>query len=342
MKHVPKIKNKILSYYIDNKRSLPWRTKDDNDQNPYYTLVSEIMLQQTQVKTALEYYNKFILKWPTLESLSKANVEEVLIMWSGLGYYNRAKNLLKTAKIIQKKYNSSIPSNRETLLKLPGIGDYTASAIMSFAFGKYAIIVDTNIKRFLIRIFGLHSKPKVEKKEILRLGTKVFPKSNTGKFAQALMDFSSEICTKKKPNCKECFLKNYCMFDEASEINIKKINVKKKFSIVFLYIYKNKYFFLQKRSLNKILGGLYEVPGTDWKENFWPEIPKEFKDRYIYKSIVKYKFSHIHLETKIIRIEVKAKNRLQKKGIWIYKEKINKIPLSSYTKQLIKVGLNNV
>ena len=158
MKHVTKIKNKILSYYIDNKRPLPWRTKDDNDQNPYYTLVSEIMLQQTQVKTALEYYNKFILKWPNIESLSRANVDEVLVMWSGLGYYSRAKNLLKTAKIIQKQYNSKIPNNRENLLKLPGIGDYTASAIMSFAFGKYAIILDTNIKRFLIRIFGLHSQ----------------------------------------------------------------------------------------------------------------------------------------------------------------------------------------
>ena len=132
------------------------------------------------------------------------------------------------------------------------------------------------------------------------------------------------------------------MFDEASEINIKKINAKRKFSVVFLYINKNKYFFLQKRSLNKMLGGLYEIPGTVWKEDFWPEIPKKFKDRYIYQSIVKYKFSHIHLETKIIRIEVEAKNRLEKKGIWIYKEKINEIPLSSYTKKLIMVGLNNI
>ena len=122
MKHINIINNKILAYYSENKRLLPWRTRQDNNQNPYHTLISEVMLQQTQVKTALGYYKKFIKKWPTIEKLANADLEEVLVMWSGLGYYNRAKNLLKTAKIVLCKHKKKIPSNKEDLLKLPCIG----------------------------------------------------------------------------------------------------------------------------------------------------------------------------------------------------------------------------
>ncbi len=123
------IRKKILAYYENNKRDLPWRTEQDNNQNPYFTLVSEIMLQQTQVNTALVYYEKFIKKWPNLNSLAQANIEDVLTMWSGLGYYSRAKNLLKAAKIISEKHNGAIPDKYEDLICLPGIGEYTASAI---------------------------------------------------------------------------------------------------------------------------------------------------------------------------------------------------------------------
>ena len=199
------IKNRILSYYKNNKRKLPWRTKEDNNQNPYHTLVSEVMLQQTQVKTATSYYKRFIKKWPNIKSLSNANLDEVLVMWSGLGYYNRAKNLLKSAKIITTKFRGNIPSNKESLISLPGIGDYTSAAIMSFAFGKHALAIDTNIKRFFIRVFGLNNNKKNDLKQISIIASRVFPKNNSGKFAQALMDFSSDICKKKNQNVQDAF-----------------------------------------------------------------------------------------------------------------------------------------
>ncbi len=192
------IRNKILTFYKENKRQLPWRTIEDNNQNPYYTLVSEYMLQQTQVKTALKYFQAFIKKWPKIENLANANEEEVLTIWSGLGYYNRAKNLLKTAKIIKKEYKGIIPFQKESLLKLPGIGIYTAAAIRSFSFGKHEVVLDTNIKRFIFRIYGIHERYYKEKNILETYGNKLFPKNNTGKFAQAIMDFSSEICKKKK------------------------------------------------------------------------------------------------------------------------------------------------
>ena len=221
------IRKKILSYYKNNKRSLPWRTAEDNNQNPYFTLVSEIMLQQTQVSTVLSYFEKFIKKWPDLNSLAHANIEDVLVIWSGLGYYSRAKNLLKAAKIIKEKHNGIIPYKYKDLIDLPGIGEYTASAITSFAFGKFSVVIDTNIKRFITRVNGLHKDDMLNKLKINEIGKKMFPKSNSGKFAQAIMDFSSDICTKRNPSCNKCFLRNNCKFDLSLEKSYEKKKLKR-------------------------------------------------------------------------------------------------------------------
>ena len=336
------INKKILAYYRDNKRTLPWRTSQDNNQNPYYTLVSETMLQQTQVNTALSYYKKFIKKWPTIESLAEADLEDVLIMWSGLGYYNRAKNLLKTAKIVVNRYNKIIPCNREYLLRLPGIGEYTSAAIMSFAYGKHQVPLDTNVKRFIIRVYGLDESFSLNKKKIGIYGLKVFPKNNSGRFAQAVMDFASAICTKVKPSCQKCFLRKNCKFTIDSLKKNKVLNsklVKKKFSIVQLYLYKKKYFFLKKRPLNKILGGLYEVPGSKWNLDNWPTLPKNFKESDLLAGIINYKFSHFELKTRVIVIHLKDKILEKENGIWVSKKDLSQIPISTLTKKILAYSL---
>ena len=342
MKHINIINDKILAYYRDNKRPLPWRTNQDNNQNPYHTLVSEVMLQQTQVKTALNYYKRFISKWPTIEKLANAEVEEVLVMWSGLGYYNRAKNLLKTAKTILNKYNKIIPSNKEHLLKLPGIGDYTAAAIRSFAFGKHEVALDTNVKRFIVRVYGLNKTISSNKKEMALYGLKVFPKNKSGRFAQALMDFASAVCTKVNPSCQSCSIRQNCKYSVKSKEKPQNVNVKlvkKKFSIVQLYLFKNKYFFLKKRPINKMLGGLYEVPGSEWKLDTWPIFPKNFKEKHIIPGVVNYKFSHFELKTRVILINLKLKSLKEENGIWISKEELGEIPISSLTKKIITYSL---
>ena len=334
------IRAKILSYYENNKRNLPWRTKQDNNQNPYFTLVSEVMLQQTQVNTALGYYKKFIKKWPNISSLAKANEEDILILWSGLGYYSRAKNLLKTAKIISIKYNGIIPDKYEDLISLPGIGEYTASAIISFSFGRFSIVIDTNIKRFIERINGLKTNINLNKNELYELGKKFFPKDNSGRFAQAIMDFSSDICTKKKPACSNCFLKLYCQFDKVPEENNKKKKIKKKYSLVYFYILKNKYFFLRKRSLKIAFGGMYEVPGTDWTDKKWPRIPEEINSKNVLPKTIRYKFSNTDLETKIYKVHINKKKIFKEQGIWIERKDLRKIPLSVLTKRVITYSLN--
>ncbi|OUU61757.1 MAG: hypothetical protein CBC22_06905 [Alphaproteobacteria bacterium TMED62] len=335
------IRKKILSYYENNKRNLPWRTKQDNNQNPYFTLVSEVMLQQTQVNTALGYYKKFIKKWPTVCSLAKANDEDILTLWAGLGYYSRAKNLLKAAKIITVKYDGIIPNKYEDLISLPGIGEYTASAIISFAFGKFSVVIDTNVKRFIGRVNGLEKIININKNEFNKLGVKLFPKENSGKFAQAIMDFSSDICTKIKPSCSKCFLKLYCEFDETLEEKSKKKKIKKKYSLVFFYILKKKFFFLRKRPLKVTLGGMYEVPGTDWIDKKWPKIPEEINSINALPRTIKYKFSNINLETKIYKLHINKKKVFNEQGIWIESKDLKKFPLSVLTRRIINYSLNS-
>ena len=334
------IREQILAYYKNNKRDLPWRTKQDNNQNPYFTLVSEIMLQQTQVSTALSYYEKFIKKWPNLNSLAQANIEDVLTVWSGLGYYSRPKNLLKAAKIISEKHNGIIPDMYEDLICLPGIGEYTASAIVSFAFGKFSVVIDTNIKRFIARVNGLNKNDLVNKTKFNEIAKKMFPKSNSGKFAQAIMDFSSDICTKRNPSCVTCFLKNNCKFDLSLDESYERKKVKKKFSLVFFYSFNNKYFFLKKRTITGTLGGMYEVPGTVWQFKSWPKPPVKFKSTSTLSKVIRYKLSNTNLQTKVYKVNVKDKNEIKESGIWVSKSDLEGLPLSVLTKKIISYCMN--
>ena len=235
-----------------------------------------------------------------------------------------------------------IPSNKEDLLNLPGIGEYTAAAIMSFAFGKHEVALDTNVKRFIVRVYGLDNSIASSKKKIAFYGLKVFPKNNSGKFAQAVMDFASEVCTKSSPSCKDCLLKKNCKSYIKGITYSKKLNRKlviKKFSIVKLYVFKKKYFFLKKRPINQILGGLYEVPGSEWKLDVWPDFPKDLKEKHLIPEIITYKFSHFELNTKVIIIHLSVKNLEQQEGIWVSQEDLNQIPISTLTKKIITYSL---
>ena len=191
------------------------------------------MLQQTNANTVINYYKKFISNWPTIYSLSKAKLDSVLFKWQGLGYYNRAINLHKTAKIICKKFNGKIPSNYDALIQLPGIGEYTANAIMAIAYNKNTIGIDVNIKRVISRLYNLNSDNKSEiSKKIYTL----LPINEYSNFMQALMDLGSEICKKKSVNCLICPIKKNCHFyNEKKEINFDVLKNKKKKIFVCLF-----------------------------------------------------------------------------------------------------------
>ena len=202
---------KILNWYDLNKRSLPWRKNVSQTKKQYYTLISEFMLQQTQVATVIPYFNRFIKNIPTIEKLSKYDDRKLIKLWEGLGYYSRVRNLKKTAQIVVKNFNKKIPRNFVDLKSLPGIGDYTASAISAIAFNEPIIPLDGNIERVLKRYLFLKKQDQI-KKENLHEKKKIFGTSikRSSDYAQALMELGALICKPVSPNCNNCPLVKKC------------------------------------------------------------------------------------------------------------------------------------
>ena len=230
MKNV--LSNKILAWYDNHQRDLPWRRYRGFQDRIYKVLVSEFMLQQTQVKTVIPFFNKFLKAFPNLKKLSKAKLEKVYKLWQGLGYYSRAKNLLNTAKLAQSKYKGKLPADFETLKSFPGIGDYTASAIMAIAFNKDFIGIDGNVERLVARLFGYKNNKKNFKNSIFLKLQEIKSQNKFSEFAQALMEIGALICSPKNPKCNVCPLnKNSISFKrkdfDYKIFNKKKVNIKK-------------------------------------------------------------------------------------------------------------------
>ena len=201
---------KILYWYDNNKRELPWRKKISQIKREYYTLVSEFMLQQTQVTTVIPYFNNFIKNIPNVTALSKINESKLLKYWEGLGYYSRVKNLKRTANIIEKNFNGRLPSTIEELKLLPGIGDYTANAIMAIVFNKPFIPLDGNIERVIKRLLNLKLPKEITKDNLVK-SKKIFGSSiRASDYAQALMELGALICRPKNPLCHQCPLIKNC------------------------------------------------------------------------------------------------------------------------------------
>tara|TARA_Y100000590_G_scaffold469017_1_gene654450 strand:+ start:10182 stop:11198 length:1017 start_codon:yes stop_codon:yes gene_type:complete len=325
----------LLSWYRKNRRELPWRTKKESI-CPYYVWISEIMLQQTNAKSVIDYYKKFIKKWPTVYSLSKAKLKTILFFWQGLGYYNRANNLLRSSKIICNEFNGKIPNTYESLIKLPGIGEYTANAILAIAYNKKTIGIDVNINRIVSRIYNLNT---TNNREINKKIFNLIPNNNSSDFMQALMDIGATICKKKNVNCNICPLKKNCLFYiEKKRINFESIKKrKKKFLFVFLLKYKNKVL-LKKRKKTKLLNGLMEVPNH--LLNNKPSLKKVKKiapfdfDWNIAPGKLNSRISNFDLEVRFLYAKVN-KNFFLNNKTWFDEKDIKKVPISSLMKNIL-------
>ena len=198
----------LLDWYDQNARQMPWRGAD----NPYAIWISEIMLQQTQVDTVIPYYQRWMERFPNLVELAAASEQDVLQMWEGLGYYSRARNLLKAARIISSGHGGSLPASRKTLEKLPGIGPYTSGAIASIAFGLDEAALDGNIRRVLARVFNVDipARSKSGEERLWELARQNVPSGRAGDYNQALMDLGATLCTPRNPTCLLCPLKSLC------------------------------------------------------------------------------------------------------------------------------------
>jgi len=211
---------KILYWYDNNKRTLPWRKKCSQKQREYFTLVSEFMLQQTQVSTVIPYFKNFIKNIPNLDSLAKINEKKLLKYWEGLGYYSRVINLKKTAKIVVSKYKKKLPITLDELTKLPGIGEYTASAILAIVFNKPYIPLDGNIERVIKRLLNLKSKAEISKENLIKQKKILGTSDRSSDYAQALMELGALICKPKKPLCEKCPLIKNCKSYKKQDFEI--------------------------------------------------------------------------------------------------------------------------
>ena len=297
----------LTSWYSGNKREMPWRTT----KNPYYIWLSEIILQQTQVKQGLPYYQAFINEYPNVFDLAKADEEHVLKLWQGLGYYSRARNLHASAKFIVDELNGEFPNSYNDLLKLKGVGDYTASAIASICFGEAAAVVDGNVYRVLARYYGIYTPINTSKgkREFKELAQEIIDKNNPGDFNQAIMEFGAIQCKPSNPDCSICPLNKNCTAFLKQEVQLlpKKLKASKpteKHFNYLVYIDNNQETILEKREGKGIWQNLYQFPLIESNKSLTNKeleamIDPNAKDIRLFneKSIV-HKLSHQHLHTK--------------------------------------------
>ena len=260
-----RITEDLIEWYRINQRDLPWR----HTKNAYYIWISEIMLQQTRVETVIDYYKRFLSFFPTLKDLAEAKEDVLLKAWEGLGYYSRVRNMQKTAQILLNHGMMTLPNKESELLALPGIGPYTAGAILSIAYDIPSVAIDGNVYRVLGRVYEVKdsiNKPKATRiyKEIM---DSLLPNKEASFFTQSFMDLGSLICTPKSPRCEECPLRKGCLSFKSGEVLLYPKKDKKKDKkvvemTVFLYIYKNKVA-IRKRENKGLLASLYEFPNIN-------------------------------------------------------------------------------
>ena len=316
-----------MSWYDNNKRNLPWRVSKKSPKKLYYRLLSEFMLQQTQVKTVLPYFKKFTEKYKSLKSLSTSNEKDVLKLWEGLGYYRRARNLLTTSKILVNKFNSRLPKSRDEIKKLPGIGDYTASAMLALVHDRPAIALDGNVKRVFSRILNKEIERINFEKVINDNSKKLFYLKRNSDLAEALMEFGALICKPKNPNCSDCCLKRNCKYLRSnSKINfLRKKIIKNKNYDIFCYINKDKKIALTQKNQISFLKN-FNLPKV--KES------RSLKNNKDWKFFKNYKNSISNLKLNI-NLYYKFSDKIPPSYNW-YSLKNNKEFIPSFTKKILR------
>jgi A/G-specific adenine glycosylase len=299
----------LLAWYDVHRRVLPWRARAGERADPYRVWLSEIMLQQTTVEAVGRYYREFLSRWPTVETLAKAPLDDVLAAWAGLGYYARARNLHRAAKTVVEEFDGEFPASHEQLKRLPGVGAYTAGAIAAIAFDLPYAAMDANAERVLARLFAIQEPLPKAKPRLRELGQQLVPLRRAGDFAQALMDLGAAICTPKKPVCNSCPLNAGCEafergIQEALPVKAEKPARPLRRGAAFVAQDANGAVLLMKRPEQGLLGGMLQPPLGPWTDEFptteeallQAPFPADWKRR---AGIVRHGFTHFELEVEV-------------------------------------------
>ena len=315
------ITNKILNWYDINKRSLPWRKKTSSKKKQYYTLVSEFMLQQTQVVTVIPYFNRFIKNIPDLETLASYENRKLIKLWEGLGYYSRVRNLKKAAQFIINDFNKKLPSKFLELKSLPGIGDYTASAILAIAFNKPFIPLDGNVERVLKRYLYLKKENQIQKDNLIKSKKVLGTSSRSSDYAQALMELGALICRPNNPLCEKCPISKNCKSYAKQDFILNKIkkNNKDKYFLLKVYKKNNKYLLVKNTNFNFL-------------KNFNIFPMKELTKPKNFSQNLSVKMSNMNMN---IKVENHKMNKPIPFSYWINPEKLSDYTLPTFTKKIV-------
>jgi A/G-specific adenine glycosylase len=344
----------LLHWYDRERRDLPWRALPGRRPNPYAVWLSEIMLQQTTVAAVIPFYERFLARWPTVEALASARLDDVLAAWAGLGYYSRARNLHACARTVAEQHAGRFPESEEGLLDLPGIGPYTAAAIAAIAFGARATPVDGNIERVVARLFAVKKPLPGAKEEIRRLAATLTPAKRAGDFAQAMMDLGASICTPKRPSCLMCPLQRDCAahaqgIEGTLPTKAPKPDRPVRLGLAFLALREDAHVLLRKRPEAGLLGGMLEVPSAEWAETL-PPVNEALRsapvraDWWAVPGSVSHTFTHFRLESLVYRAIVPADVSLTfwadpQRCRWVPRRDLDRVELPSVMRKIIAHGL---
>jgi A/G-specific adenine glycosylase len=347
----------LLDWYDRERRDLPWRAPPGRRADPYRVWLSEIMLQQTTVKAVIPYYQAFLRRWPSVEMLATASLDEVLAAWAGLGYYSRARNLHACARAVVDQHGARFPRSEGALLRLPGIGSYTAAAIAAIGFGAPATPVDGNVQRVVARLFAVPLPLPKAKPELRRLAERLTPAKRAGDHAQAMMDLGATVCTPRRPSCLMCPVASFCAARAqgiAAQLPMRAAKPERplRLALGFVALREDGCVLLRRRPENGLLGGMLEVPSTDWAEALprtedalrtvpvrggWQLVP----------GVVSHTFTHFRLDALVYRAVVPARARLTASADaprcqWLPCAELDRAALPSVMRKLIAHALTDL
>lgn len=346
----------LMGWYDWSARDLPWRMPPGVRPDPYKVWLSEIMLQQTTVKTVSPYYTAFVERWPDVYMLAGVDLDDVLKKWAGLGYYSRARNLHRCAREIVAQHNGRFPESEEGLLKLPGIGAYTAAAIMAIAFGRPATVVDGNVERVVARLFAVEEPLPGARHELKKLAATLAPQVRPGDYAQAMMDLGATVCTPRSPACLLCPAISLCAAREQGIAHLLPNRVaarekQQRRGAAFFALRSDGAVLLRRRPEKGLLGGMMEVPGSEWKEA--SEVPEDALNAVPlsvrWKKLphrVRHTFTHFHLELAVYFAMVQMKDELLPAALpeycsWVPRRDLDDEALPSLMRKVVAHALQS-
>jgi A/G-specific adenine glycosylase len=347
MPHPSDLPTRLLVWYDRSRRHLPWRAATGVTADPYHVWLSEVMLQQTTVQAVIPYFLAFLERWPTVLELAAAPLDDVLHAWAGLGYYARARNLHKCAQTVAAWRGGHFPDDEDALRKLPGVGDYTAAAIVAIAFGRRAVVMDGNVERVMARLFDVREPLPAVKPTLKRLAGELTPEERPGDYAQAVMDLGATVCTPRNPACGICPWMAECAARRAGSAESLPAKLEKperptRRGVAFWAVRKDGAVLIRRRPEVGLLGGMMEVPSTPWRSEPWEaaeavaEAPIKSDWRPL-PGLVRHTFTHFHLELTLMA--GRAGPAVLAPGLWVPLDRLSDHALPTVMRKVVKHAL---